>query len=405
MPAKLSLALALCLLVGSGGVAAGSSGSVGRVAAEGARAVEPRAVSVTLVASGATTVSWCSLMSSCATSRFINMTAVGNEYTDAYPTYNTILRSALLAFAMPADFWGSTVTSATLRLYPQSLPLQRDTTYRAYPIAGAWNPSTVTWNTMPLQYTGVEYWDEVPASGLAVGVAANWNMTAAVQGWASGVLNANGFLLMDPTGWQGFTSWRTTIFNTVTDTAGYRPQLILQYQPGLGWTCNGVPATWVGTDGANSFNGGPGVDVVVALGGNDVIDGKGGNDIICAGSGNDTIIGSAGNDFIHGEAGRDIASFVSATAGVTVDLIAGTATGGAGADSLYAVENLIGSSYRDFLTGRRNANRLEGLGGNDVLKGLGGDDVLLGGTGTNDKAFGGTGNDRCVADIEYDCEL
>jgi hypothetical protein len=356
-------------------------------------------------------VSWCSpdLVPSCATSRFANTTAVGNEYTDGFYYDSAIGRSALVKFTMPADFWGSTVTSATLRLYPQLLPPQRDTTYRAYPIAQVWDPSSVTWNSMPLQYTGVQYWEEVSASGLAVGVAANWDMSASVQGWASGALNAYGFLLMDPAPYvPNTTAWRTTIFHSLVgyDTLGHRPQLILQYQPNVSWTCNGVAATWVGSDGADTFNGGSGVDVVVALGGNDVIDGKGGNDIICAGPGNDTIIGGPGNDFIHGEAGRDTVSFVGATAGVTVDLRVGTVSGGAGSDTLYAVENLIGSDYRDFLTGRANANRLEGLGGNDVLKGLGGDDVLLGGTGANDKALGGAGSaDRCVAEIELDCEL
>ena len=405
--ARLLLVLGLCVALGTGGAASGTAEEAGPAGTEARPAPQPRAVSTTLYATGATTVSWCSpdLTPSCAGSRFTNMTAVGNEFTDGFYYDSAIGRDALLQFTLPGDFWGSSVTSATLRLYPQTLPLQRDTTYRAYPIAQAWNPATVTWNTMPLQYTGVEYWEAVAASGLSVGVAADWDLTAAVQGWASGTLSANGFLLMDPAGYiPDTTAWRTAIFYSVTDAAAYRPRLILQYQPNAAWTCNGVPATWVGTEGADTFNGGSGVDVVVALGGNDVIDGEGGNDIICAGPGNDRIVGGAGNDFIHGEAGRDTVLFTGATAGVTADLRTGQVTGGAGSDSLYAVENLSGSSYRDFLTGRGNANRLEGLAGNDVLKGLGGDDVLLGGLGINDKAYGGTGEDRCVAEVKDGCE-
>jgi Ca2+-binding RTX toxin-like protein len=108
-------------------------------------------------------------------------------------------------------------------------------------------------------------------------------------------------------------------------------------------TCKGEEATFVGTDGRDVFDGGPGRDVVVALGGNDDIDAGGGDDLICAGGGNDEVDGDAGNDRIYGQ------------------------------------------------------------GGNDEMDGQTGNDVLIGGMGTDD-ADGELGNDRCVAETEDDCE-
>ncbi|MDH3740345.1 MAG: M10 family metallopeptidase C-terminal domain-containing protein [Hyphomicrobiales bacterium] len=59
------------------------------------------------------------------------------------------------------------------------------------------------------------------------------------------------------------------------------------------------------------------------------------------------------------------------------------------------IENAIGGSGDDRLTGHQFANTLRGLGGYDTLRGLGGNDVLLGGGG-NDSVYGHNGRDRLV---------
>jgi len=71
-------------------------------------------------------------------------------------------------------------------------------------------------------------------------------------------------------------------------------------------TCNGLPATIVGTDGGETLNGTPGRDVIHGRGGNDVIRGNGGRDIICGGSGNDRLFGGSGRDRLFGDSGRDV---------------------------------------------------------------------------------------------------
>ena len=71
-------------------------------------------------------------------------------------------------------------------------------------------------------------------------------------------------------------------------------------------TCMGLPATKVGTDAANTINGGSGADVIVGLGGADKIDGKGGKDVICGGLGNDRLTGGTGLDKLDGGDGADV---------------------------------------------------------------------------------------------------
>jgi RTX calcium-binding nonapeptide repeat (4 copies) len=73
-------------------------------------------------------------------------------------------------------------------------------------------------------------------------------------------------------------------------------------------TCNGKPATIVGTDGSDDLGGTQGPDVIVGLGGNDFTNGRHGNDVICGGDGADYIDGGLGEDRLLGQAGRDALS-------------------------------------------------------------------------------------------------
>lgn len=72
-----------------------------------------------------------------------------------------------------------------------------------------------------------------------------------------------------------------------------------------GTTCAGLPATILGTRGADRIVGTPGRDVIVAGAGDDVISGRGGNDVICGGRGNDRLRGGRGKDVCRGGTGQD----------------------------------------------------------------------------------------------------
>ncbi len=168
-----------------------------------------------------------------------------------------------------------------------------------------------------------------------------------------------------------------------------------------------------GQAGNDTLNGGDGNDVLDGgLTGNDIINGGAGSDNInyLLGSGTDTVDGGTETDAINVVAngsdntlivgfngtsltmldggsvinverinaslgnGSDTLSFGSTTAAVTVNLAAGTASGGF--VTLTSVENAIGGSGNDSLTGSAVANRLDGGAGQDTLTGGLGDDIF-----------------------------
>jgi hypothetical protein len=151
-------------------------------------------------------------------------------------------------------------------------------------------------------------------------------------------------------------------------------------------TCNGLPATIVGTTGDDVIHGTNGADVIVGLGGNDTIYGGNGNDVICGGAGNDLLYGANGNDTLQGGFGNDILE--GSNGNDTLD-------GGAGIDTLKGSNGddvLTGGSGNDSLAGGNGADSLDGGAENDALSGGIGNDTLTGGTGA-DSFSGGLGSD------------
>jgi Ca2+-binding RTX toxin-like protein len=128
--------------------------------------------------------------------------------------------------------------------------------------------------------------------------------------------------------------------------------------------------------------------------GPDLIYGFAGDDTLDAQAGDDVLDGGDGADELIGHSGRDQASYLYSTAAVTVNLQTGLGDGGdAEGDTLFLVENLMGSLYDDILIGDDDGtNELYGLVGNDTLKGGGGADILAGSSG-NDTVGGGGGGD------------
>lgn len=160
-----------------------------------------------------------------------------------------------------------------------------------------------------------------------------------------------------------------------------------------------------------------GDETLIGRQGNDHLNGNGGADQLFGGSGNDTLIGGSGNDRLHGGAGNDIlkggkgrdtavysnfapdgldaALTAGSFGGVTVNLTLGVATGSFGTDTLFGIQDVIGSAGGDSLGGNKFANVLSGEAGDDMLFGLRGNDVLILGAGS-DTAFGGEGNDHII---------
>jgi Ca2+-binding RTX toxin-like protein len=189
-------------------------------------------------------------------------------------------------------------------------------------------------------------------------------------------------------------------------------------------TCNGLPATIVGTAGPDSITGTGGDDVVVALGGNDRVFAGPGDDVVCLGEGNDALNGGAGADTLVAEPavdgtdsfaggpGVDTARYAGRTGTVAVSLDDVPDDGsGDENDNIHAdVENVIGGRAGNTLRGSAAGNVLVGggvldvlvgSGGADTLRGGGGNDILVGGPG-DDTASGDAGDDRWVADVGPD---
>ena len=107
----------------------------------------------------------------------------------------------------------------------------------------------------------------------------------------------------------------------------------------------------------------------------------------------DTIEGAGGADSLDGGDGFDTLSFASSDAGVTVDLISGTGTGGdAEGDTYINFENIIGSDFDDTLFGEGSDGTIFGGAGDDSLTGHDGTNELFGGDG-DDELFGISGAD------------
>ena len=158
-----------------------------------------------------------------------------------------------------------------------------------------------------------------------------------------------------------------------------------------------LPADINGTGDADKISGTDYSEEIAGNGGNDSIYAMGGDDEVSGGAGDDLLVGGPGADMIIGGPGNDTVSYIHSPAGVSVNLRAGTASGGnADGDMLVdEIENVQGSMHDDVLTGSRGANtnnKIWGLGGNDELVGDRGVDMLFGGAG-DDMLDGGEGDD------------
>ncbi len=133
-------------------------------------------------------------------------------------------------------------------------------------------------------------------------------------------------------------------------------------------------------------------------GGDDWLDGANGPDVLVGGAGNDTLVGGLEGDTLYGGAGADTliggdkydwARYNDSPAGVTVDLAAGTGSGGhAEGDTLEGIEFLWGSGHADTLLGDDGVNMIRGGAGDDVIRSRGGNDILEGHAGADLFVFG-----------------
>lgn len=174
----------------------------------------------------------------------------------------------------------------------------------------------------------------------------------------------------------------------------------------------------LGNAGSNTINGLNGNDTLTGLAGNDTLNGDGGNDLLYGGANNDTLNGGAGNDTLDGGDGNDRYAYANVWGVDTITDSAGTDTldlsgvlnasitavlnSSLGNEVAYGtntinwnnsvIENYIGGTGTDTVTGSVGDNNIDGGAGNDTLRGSGGNDTILGGAGA-DTLYGDAGND------------
>jgi len=171
------------------------------------------------------------------------------------------------------------------------------------------------------------------------------------------------------------------------------------------------PPPIVGTTGDDSLLGTANDDVIDALAGDDRVSAGDGNDRVTGGEGTDFIKGGSGNDVFaatigdgndtyKGGTGFDTVDYSAISAPVRISLSNSATSSETGSDRLSSIENAVGGSGDDFITGTGGENLLAGGDGDDVIDGGRGSDVILGDLG-NDILTGGQGPDTFVlADLD-----
>ena len=129
-------------------------------------------------------------------------------------------------------------------------------------------------------------------------------------------------------------------------------------------------------------------DLLYGFGGNDQLYGGEGADHIRGGDDDDLIDGRAGADILDGGFGIDTLSYVSSSAGVSVNLQSNRTSGGdAEGDVISGFENVKASRFDDVIIGSNGANVLWGGEGDDYFIGGGGADRFYGGSGRDSLSY------------------
>ena len=167
---------------------------------------------------------------------------------------------------------------------------------------------------------------------------------------------------------------------------------------------NALDNVLTGNKGVNYILGEDGNDTIDGGAGNDKLDGGNGDDVINGGNGNDIIYASNGQDFAGGDSGIDTYDASTGTGAAKINL-ASRSTQNGYTTYLENIENVIGTTFDDSITGTNGDNVINGGAGADKMAGLLGDDTYyVDNVGdvvaeSSDAVLGG--NDTVISSISY----
>ncbi|HEX2581416.1 MAG TPA: calcium-binding protein [Dongiaceae bacterium] len=130
--------------------------------------------------------------------------------------------------------------------------------------------------------------------------------------------------------------------------------------------------------------------------------GTSGKDVMLGNSDDNTFYADNGADVYDGRGGTNTVNYYLSSEGVTVNLATGINHGGAAeGDRLFHIQNIVGSSYGDTITGDAGANVLIGNDGADIIRSGGGNDRIDGGAGRDTIILNDAGNGNCLIVYEH----
>ena len=132
-------------------------------------------------------------------------------------------------------------------------------------------------------------------------------------------------------------------------------------------------------DRADVLLGGAGDDMLLGGAGDDRLAGEAGEDVAIGGLGDDWLDGGPGADRLDGGPGSDTVSYVAAQRVMLINLTGQVTTDGIDTDTLFSIENAIGTRFNDDIYGNDSDNVLDG--------GVEGSDQIFGGIGADTASY------------------